>query len=207
MEDEAMTTIILTPYDARRPVQFAAIGAALRTALAPILGGTLRRIDHIGSTAIPGLAAKPVIDIQVSVQDFVPEYADVSVLPTAVEALGLSWLGEWLGDRRTWSLDRRKWMFARRPPYPPGPLGAYDVNLHLRREGCVSQQQALLFRDYLRVDAAARARYEAVKRQLAGREWPTTNDCASATGDCVWALLRAADEWSWRGWRPGASHA
>jgi GrpB-like predicted nucleotidyltransferase (UPF0157 family) len=92
-----MTTIILTPYDARRPVQFAAIGAALRTALAPILGGTLRRIDHIGSTAIPGLAAKPVIDVQVSVQDFVPEYADVSVPPTAVEALGLSWLGEWLG--------------------------------------------------------------------------------------------------------------
>jgi GrpB-like predicted nucleotidyltransferase (UPF0157 family) len=201
-----MTTITLAPYDPVWPAQFREVGAALRAAVEPILGAALTRIDHIGSTSVPGLAAKPVIDVQVSVQDFVPERADASRFPAAIEAVGINWQGEWVGDRRDW-IDRRKWMFSRRPPYPPGPLGPFDINLHVRREGCVSQQQALLFRDYLRTHGQARERYEATKRELALSEWPTTNDYAGAKGDCVWALLREADEWSWLGWRPGPSDA
>jgi GrpB-like predicted nucleotidyltransferase (UPF0157 family) len=202
-----MTTIVLAPYNPHWPAQFREAGAALRGALEPVLGAALTRIDHIGSTAVPGLAAKPVLDVQVSVRDFAPGHAEAARLPAAIEALGLAWLGAWSGDRRSWPFDRRKWMFARRRPHPPGPLGAYDVNLHVRREGCVSQQQALLLRDFLRGHPEACARYEGVKRGLARREWATVNAYATAKGDCIWALLREADEWSWGGWRPGPSDA
>jgi GrpB-like predicted nucleotidyltransferase (UPF0157 family) len=195
-----MVAITLVPYDPAWPAQFREVGTALREALTPVLGPALTRIDHIGSTAVPGLAAKLVIDVQVSVQDFTPEHGDTTTLPAAVESIGITWL-------KDWPFDRRKWMFSRRQPYPPGPLGAYDVNLHMRREGCVSQQQALLFRDYLRANAAALTRYEAVKQELARRQWPAVNDYADAKGDCVWAILREADAWSTNGWRPGPSDA
>lgn len=73
-----------------------------------------------------------------------------------------------------------------------------DVNLHVRRSGEFSEQAALLFRDYLCASEDARRRYEAVKRELATREWERGDDYADAKGDCVWQLLREADRWSWQ---------
>jgi GrpB-like predicted nucleotidyltransferase (UPF0157 family) len=179
----------------------------------------LTRIDHIGSTSVLGLAAKPVIDVQVSIRDFQP-WRSVPAEPpeeptedpsteligedpaliAALTACGLRWLGEWI-------VDYRKWFFRRRPPYAAGPLGPYDINVHIRREGCFSQQQALIFRDYLRGHVAARRQYEQVKRSLATQDWSSVDAYADAKTDCVWSTLRAADIWSRNGWRPGPSDA
>ncbi|MEU0089855.1 GrpB family protein [Kribbella sp. NPDC006257] len=73
--------IRVVKYDPDWPRRFAELGTAFRTALA----GVALRIDHIGSTAIPGLAAKPVIDVQISVADLEP----VEPFKVPLEQLGL----------------------------------------------------------------------------------------------------------------------
>ena len=206
-----MPEIILEPYNPQWKADFLEVGSALRAALEPVLGDRLTGVHHIGSTSVPGIAAQPIIDVQVSVRDLRPwtradlvapdepverpsreHIGESEALIDAVESTGLRWLGDWC-------IDYRKWLFDRR--------GDLSVNCHVRREGCVSQQQALLFRDYLRVDNAARRRYEGVKRKLAARDWEFVDDYADAKGDCVWAILREADRWSQSGWRPSATDA
>jgi GrpB-like predicted nucleotidyltransferase (UPF0157 family) len=206
-----MATITIADHDPAWPAVFAEIGAELRTALEPVLGDRLAGIHHIGSTSVPGLAAKPIIDVQVSVRDFRPwTRTDMPVPDEPVDNPSREHIGEdaalidafetvrlrWRGD---WCIDYRKWLFVRRDDRA--------VNCHVRREGCVSQQQALIFRDYLRAHPDARQRYENVKRGLADREWPSVDAYADAKGDCVWATLREADGWSMSGWRSGPSDA
>lgn len=206
-----MTAIHIASYDPGWPAMFDAIGAGLRAVMEPVLGDRLAGVHHIGSTSVPGLAAKPIIDVQVSIRGFTPwtrtdlvapdepaerpsrEYiGEDGALIDAIESTGLRWYGDWC-------LDYRKWLFGRRDDLA--------VNCHVRRDGCASQQQALLFRDYLRANAEARERYEGVKRELARRDWPSVDAYADAKGDCVWASLRAADSWSRYGWRPGPTDA
>lgn len=173
------------------PGQFAAVGALLRRAC----GAWAARIDHIGSTSVPGLAAKPLIDVQVSVAR--PDDLDDPDHPARrrLEDEGFVLVHD--------NDDRRK-RFLRLRDSRDGRL---DVNLHVRREGCVSEQQALLFRDYLRARPSARLRYEAEKRRLSRSDWVSVDAYADAKGDVVWAMLREADVWSWSGWRPGPSDA
>ncbi len=206
-----MVTIDIAPYDPSWPDRFAEIGASLRAVLEPLLGDRLTGVHHIGSTSVPGLAAKPIIDVQVSIRGFRPwartglpapetpaehpsreHVGEDPALVDAIESADLRWLGDWC-----W--DHRKWLFHR----PEG----MRVNCHVRREGCVSQQQSLLFRDRLRADDEARRRYEDVKRDLSTREWPSMDAYSSAKGDVIWATLREADGWSMYGWRPGPSDA
>ena len=66
--DSAANPIVVVPYSSEWPVRFRELGTQLRHALGPVA----LRIDHIGSTAIPGLAAKPIVDIQISVASFEP---------------------------------------------------------------------------------------------------------------------------------------
>lgn len=82
-----------------------------------------------------------------------------------------------------------------------------ETNVHIRTAGEFSQQAALLLRDYLRAERAARMRYEQAKRDLAEHPWDRVDDYADAKGDIVWQLLREADRWSWRGWQPGPTDA
>ncbi len=206
-----MVTISLLPYDPEWPLRFQEVGAALRTALEPVLADRLTGVHHIGSTSVPGLAAKPIIDVQVSVRDFRPwartgltapaepaenpsreHIGEDPALIDAVESIGARWLGDWC-----W--DHRKWLFVRRE--------GVAVNCHVRREGCVSQQNALLFRDRLRADAGARQRYEDVKRDLSAGEWASVDAYSDAKGDVIWATLREADGWSMNGWRPNPTDA
>lgn len=170
-------------YDAGWPDRFAHVGTELRA----IFGGVADRIDHIGSTAVPGLAAKPIIDVQVSLAalEGVAQYGP----PLAARSFLL--------ERND---DRRKWLATRRG-------SGVAANVHLRRSGEFSQQAALLFRDYLRASPSARQRYEHTKRQLAERSWRSVDDYAEAKGDVIWELLREADGWSWHGWSPGATDA
>ncbi len=116
--------IEVLPYDPEWPGLFQAIGARLREAL----GTVASRIDHIGSTAVPGLAAKPVIDIQVSVSALEP--SDPFRIP--LEALG------YLFDMENDDLTKR--YFHEAP-------GNRETHIHVRRAGSWTEQSALLFRD------------------------------------------------------------
>jgi GrpB-like predicted nucleotidyltransferase (UPF0157 family) len=177
-------TVLLSPYDPTWPARFAAVAAGLRDAI-----GAGPAIHHVGSTAVPGLAAKPRIDIQVSV----PPGGDLDEV-TALLAAGtaLRVVAD-VGD------GRKRLLVADEP---------VAVNVHVRWAGEFSQQAALLLRDYLRADAAAVARYRSVKDHLAARRWVSVDAYADAKGDVVWALLRAADGWAAAtGWRAGPSDA
>lgn len=178
-------------HDPRWAAQFADIGAALRGAL----GARARRIDHIGSTSVPGLAAKAIIDVQISVDDFDP----FDELRDPIEELGLVWKPD--------NPDRNKRFFRGRFR---GPVtnGAPDVNLHVRWAGSFSEQANLLFRDYLRTHDAARDRYAAFKRELATRRWETVNHYADAKTDVIWPITYEAYDWEQTtGWRVGRSDA
>jgi GrpB-like predicted nucleotidyltransferase (UPF0157 family) len=183
----AAVSVVVAEYDLAWPERFARYAASLREAL----GDRASRIDHIGSTAVPGLAAKDVIDIQVSVTGFEP----FEPLRAGIEGAG--------SERIPDNDDRRKRFFRL--------VGAGDrrlANIHVRNLGEFSEQAALLFRDYLRATPEARHRYEETKRTLATRTWPSVDDYADAKGDCVWALIREADRWAWDvAWVAGPSDA
>jgi GrpB-like predicted nucleotidyltransferase (UPF0157 family) len=180
-------TVVISDYDAAWPRRFKRYAATLRAAL----GQRAIRIDHIGSTSVPGLAAKDVIDLQVSIADF----ETFEPLRAAIEGLDY----EWMPDNE----DRRKSFFRL-----VSPAGARLANLHVRRAGEFSEQAALLFRDYLRATPEARRRYEETKRALALLPWPTVDHYAEAKGDCVWSLLREADHWAWDvSWTAGPEDA
>ena len=182
-----MQLVVISDYNVAWPERFKEDASALSGAL----GQRAMRIYHIGSTSVPGLAAKDVIDLQVSVADFEP----FETLRSAIESLGY----EWMPDND----DHRKRFFHR-----DSPQGMRLANLHVRQLGEYSEQAALLFRDYLRARPEARHRYEETKRALATRPWPTVDHYADAKGDCVWSLLREADRWaSDIGWSAGPSDA
>jgi GrpB-like predicted nucleotidyltransferase (UPF0157 family) len=119
--------IEIVAYDPAWPERFVELGRALRGGL----GEVALRIDHIGSTAVPGLAAKPIIDIQVSVAAFEP----LEAFRGPLERLGYVYRAD--------NSERTKRYF-REPP------GRRRTHVHVRRAGSFSEQWALLFRDYLR---------------------------------------------------------
>lgn len=188
--------ITLHEHDPGWSRRFAAFGAELRRSLLDRVPERLVAIHHIGSTSVPGLAAKDVIDIQVTLRaegSHAP-FEPFEPLREAIEVHGYRWLPD-CGDHRKRLFvlddgDRR------------------SVNLHVRADGEFSAQAALLFRDLLRDSADARERYEATKRRLAEQDWPSVDDYAVAKGDTVWELLRVADGWgASTGWVPGPSDA
>lgn len=170
--------------------EFTRLAAKLRAGLGPL---TLR-VDHIGSTAVPGLAAKDIIDIQVTVQNLNPAVAE------AIQALGFV---------RHPGIDRdhvppnhsgkeegwEKFLFTQ-------PSGDRRANIHVRRAGNPNQRYALLFRDYLVAHPATSAAYAELKRRLAAalanpRSYPEVKDPA------VDLIYLAAEAWAKLvGWRP-----
>jgi GrpB-like predicted nucleotidyltransferase (UPF0157 family) len=177
--------IEVVDYDPAWPVLFAELGPTLRAAL----GVVAPRIDHIGSTAVPGLAAKPVIDVQISVAAFEP----IEAFKDPLEQLGYVYRAD--------NPERTKRYFREAP-------GHRRTHLHVRRAGSFSQQVPLLLRDYLRGHADAAAEFAAVKRRLAGQFPGDGAGYTDAKAPCVWDILRRADEWAQRqGWEPGPSDA
>jgi GrpB-like predicted nucleotidyltransferase (UPF0157 family) len=182
---EQRRAIEIAAYDPAWPRLFAELGRDLRG----VLGEVALRIDHIGSTAVPRLAAKPVIDIQVSVASFDP----LEAFKGPLQALGFVYRAD--------NPERTKRYF-REPP------GRRRTHLHVRRAGSFSEQWALLFRDYLRAHRDAAVEYEAVKRRLAIRFRDDRHAYTDAKGPFVWELIRRADEWAQaQGWLPGPSDA
>ncbi len=175
--------VFVVPYDHSWPKRFGELGRRLRAALGPLA----LRIDHIGSTAVPNLSAKPVIDLQISLAALEP----VEGYRANIEALGFIW--------RAGNTDRMKRYFREIP-------GVRRTHIHVRRAGSWSEQFALLFRDYLRQHPAEAERYAALKIALAGQHADDWHAYTTAKDPFIWATIRRADEWAHNlGWEPGPS--
>ena len=173
--------VIVVPYDPEWPRLFAELGARLRAALGPVA----LRIDHIGSTAIPGLGAKPVIDVQISVAAFEPITAYRDPL------MGLGFV------HRADNADLTKRYFREQP-------GARRTHVHVCRAGSWRQQFALLFRDYLRAHEDQATHYAEVKCRLAAQYGEDRQGYTEAKGPIIWEIMRRADRWNQEiGWAPG----
>jgi GrpB-like predicted nucleotidyltransferase (UPF0157 family) len=185
--------IIIVPYNDQWPVEFAHLAARLQQAL----GELALRIDHIGSTAVPNLAAKDIIDIQVTVQNF------TSALETALASIGYERRTNITSDHRPPltvgpDSDWEKWYF--RPP-----PGQRPTHLHVRIQGRANQRYALLFRDYLRTHPVVANAYGIVKQQLARyhpTDWDAFYDVKDPVCDIIWS---AAEDWAMAThWQPAA---
>lgn len=138
--------MVITPYDPGWPLRFDAERAVLEDILGPWLDGG---IHHIGSTAIPGLAAKPIIDMMAGVRDL--EEARAAFAPLRLQSY------EYAPHRPGTH------HFAK----PPGPWWAHTHGLHLTEPGSDLWRERLAFRDALRADRALATEYEALKVRLA----------------------------------------
>lgn len=184
--------IEIIPYQERWPVEFHALGTRLRHAL----GERALRIDHIGSTSVPGLAAKDIIDVQITVAALEP------AVKAALEGAGFGHIeritGDHLppgtsGDAAEWV----KWIF--KPAAQERP-----ANIHVRLFGYPNGRYALLFRDYLRAHPAAAEAYAQVKIALA-RLHPNDKDAYYDVKDPVCnIIMEGAEAWAQvDGWNPG----
>lgn len=141
--------------------------------IAEALGGRVKRLEHVGSTSVPGLAAKPMVDIVLAVDD----PSDEQSYAVALEDLGYRLHirePEWYEHRLFRGLDD-------------------NVNLHIFSEGAAEIERMTRFRDRLRSSSADRRRYEDEKRELAGLGWATVQDYADAKSEIVEDILSNAD--------------
>jgi GrpB-like predicted nucleotidyltransferase (UPF0157 family) len=174
--------ISIVPYNSQWTLEFHRIGLSLREAL----GGLAERIDHIGSTAVPGLVAKDVIDIQVTVATL-----DADRLIRALAPLGYTLLQGIIGDHKPSGRDEppEEWskiMFRE-------PQTQRRTNLHVRQAGRANQRYALLFRDYLRADVRVSGSYGLVKETLA-RLHPDDFEAYYDVKDPICDIIMAAAE-------------
>lgn len=157
--------IHLAPYDEEWPGLFEREAARIRRAV----GDRALVLEHAGSTSIPGLSAKPRIDIVLGVADsndeaaYVPDMESVGYLLRVREP-------DWHEHRLFKGPDT-------------------DINLHVFTVGCAEIQRMLGFRDHLRTDRADRATYEQRKQELAMQTWKYTQHYADAKSEVVEAIL------------------
>ena len=151
--------VVIVDYDPAWPER----ASALIHTLARALGDTARRIDHIGSTSIPGMAAKDVLDIQVGVDDLDDA---VAAFDEPLRALGFT-LRPFDRDHVPAGCADDQSLWVKRFWSRRGSADG-DVNLHVRRVGSPNERLALLFRDWFRAHPSAIPAYAAFKRSLAG---------------------------------------
>ncbi len=177
-------TIEIVPYNPRWPAEFEQLAAAIAKAM----GGLALCIDHIGSTSVPGLAAKDIIDVQVGVAVFDPSLVD------RLQGLGYVYRPDITSDHvPPRSADAASEWEKR---YFKSPPEKRPVNLHVRIKGHANQHYALLFRDYLRTHPAAVEAYAELKRQLAFYH-PEDLEAYTVIKDPACDLIMAAaEEWA-----------
>ncbi len=183
--------IIIDPYHTDWPTEFEVI----RQELSAVLGDLALRIDHIGSTSVPGMAAKDVVDVQVTVADLSEEIVKRMTAAGYVFAGHVSNdhlpAGE-IEDSDQW----QKYYFSEKP-------GEKRAHIHVRVAGKANQRYPLLFRDYLRTHPEAVETIVHIKRELAAR-FADDVDAYYAVKDPVYDLVyQAAQMWAERyGWLP-----
>jgi GrpB-like predicted nucleotidyltransferase (UPF0157 family) len=171
--------ILLVPYDDAWPARFAEWRSLLHGALGP----RAVRIDHVGSTAVPGLPAKPVVDIQVSVTDVEDESAYVA----AIESTGMRLRSREPGHRY----------------FRPPPGIDRVVQIHVCAVGSDWERVHILFPAYLRANPARAAAYARLKRDLAAAFPDDRIGYTDAKGPFIEETLVMAATWAARtGWRP-----
>ncbi len=161
------TAVVICPYDEQWPAIF--LTHAKR--IAEALGHVALRIEHIGSTSVPGLSAKPIIDILVVVPDSGDE---PSYLP-ALEAAGY--------ELRVREPEFDEHRMVRTPER--------DAHVHVFSPASMEIDRYLIFRNLLRRNADDRVRYEQVKRMLAEKEWGDMNEYAEAKSEVVESIITA----------------
>jgi GrpB-like predicted nucleotidyltransferase (UPF0157 family) len=161
-------TITLAEYDPRWPALFAREADRIRS----VLGSTAVLIEHAGSTSVPGLAAKPIIDIVLAVPDSAAEEAYLPALEAAGYVLRIREPG-WFEHRLLKGPDT-------------------DINMHVFTAGASEIDRMLMFRDWLRVNDADRELYLQVKRDLAQRTWRHVQHYADAKAAIVAEIMARA---------------
>lgn len=199
--EPAAAAPILVPYDTTWPDQAGRILARLRTAC----GHRAVRVDHIGSTAVPGMDAKDVIDIQVTVAslDVADELRDALTAAGYVRRPITTDVGKADARSTVPEFDHRddESLWGKRVHCSADP--GRPTNVHLRVEGRPNQQFALLFVDWLRANPAVQADYLALKRRVAGEGHTTTGAYADAKEPWFLDAYRRAWEWAdATGWQP-----
>lgn len=184
--------VVIVPYKPGWPERAAALAAELGARLGPLA----ERVEHIGSTSIPGMAAKDILDMQVSVADL---DAAAAAFAAPLAALGF--------ENRPYNYDHipagrtddpERW--AKRYWRRRDPRG--DVNLHVRRTGSPNERLALLFRDWFRAHPDAVPGYAKFKTELA-RNVGDVDRYTDIKDPVVDVVICVAGEWAAAtGWRP-----
>ncbi len=161
-------TIFLAEYDPAWPSQFTIEKEHIQRAL----GRKALLIEHVGSTSVPGLVAKPLIDILLVVQDSSDESSYVPELEAARFVLRIR--------EPDWHQHR---LFK-------GPR--ININMHVFSAGSEEITRMLLLRDWLRTNAEDRKYYADTKRELAGQKWKYVQEYAFAKSQVVASILGRA---------------
>ena len=160
--------IHLAEYDPEWPALYEREAARIRS----ILGDRVRLLEHAGSTSVPGLSAKPIIDMVLAVPDSADEGAYVPPMEAAGYVLRIR-EPDWFGHRLFKGPDT-------------------NINLHTFSDACPEIERMLAFRDRLREHDDERIRYEDTKRELASREWTYVQYYADAKGEVVEGIIERA---------------
>ena len=166
------STIYLSEYDPQWPELFEVEKKRIQSAL----GDHALQIEHVGSTSIPDLIAKPIIDILLVVEDSTNESSYVSHLESSGYILRVR-EPDWFQHRLFKGLN------------PP-------LNLHVFSKGCSEIDKMLLFRDYLRNNPQAKELYANTKRKLAKKTWKYVQDYANAKSAVVEGIVREARDFT-----------
>ena len=158
----------MVEYDTAWPELFEREAARVRV----VLGDTVRLLEHVGSTSVPGLMAKPIVDMLLAVPDSSDEAAYVPPMERAGYVLRIREPG-WYQHRLFKGPDT-------------------DINLHVFSDGCPEIARMLLFRDWLRSNAEARELYARTKRELTQRTWKYTQNYADAKTPVVEEIIAMA---------------
>jgi GrpB-like predicted nucleotidyltransferase (UPF0157 family) len=159
--------ILIVDYDPQWPELFRREADRIRA----VLGSRALRIEHTGSTSVPGLVAKPVIDMLLVVTDS----ADEGTYKPDLEAVGYSL-----------RIREPNWYEHRMFNGPP------ETNLHIFSDGCPEIDRILLFRDWLRSNAADRDLYARTKLALAKKEWKYIQNYADAKTAIIEEIMARA---------------
>ncbi len=162
------STIELVDYDPEWPAQY----EKHRTAIIRALGDKIVLLEHVGSTSVPGLAAKPRIDLLLIVEDSADEAAYLPELEAAGFELHIR-EANWHEHRCLKGFDP-------------------DANLHVFSPGCVEIERMVGFRDWLRTHDDDRLLYESTKRRLAAQQWDFVQDYADAKSAVVEEIRQRA---------------